>query len=152
LATAAMAAASVVTAAGERSDCSVIVFAKDSIVLQRQGQRRPPEELLGDIFTLRGKGVTDLALALRAARRELSKSPARERMVILLGDGLATEGDDPLRAMSGIDRLHILGTSDDPESTEATAQLAARGNGRVRTVTSLRDLPVALSALLNATE
>ena len=152
LATAAMAAASVVTAAGERADCSVIVFAKDSIVLQRQGQRRPPEELLGDILTLRGKGVTDLALALRAARRELSKSPARERIVILLGDGLATEGDDPLRAMRGIDRLHVLGTSDDPESTEATAQLAARGNGRVRTVTSLRDLPVALNALLNATE
>jgi magnesium chelatase subunit D len=152
LATAAMAAASVVTAAGERADCSVIVFAKDSIVLQRQGQRRPPEELLGDILTLRGKGVTDLALALRAARRELSKSPARERIVILLGDGLATEGDDPLRAMRGIDRLHVLGTSDDPESTEATAQLAARGNGRVRTVTSLRDLPVALNALLNAIE
>jgi MoxR-like ATPase len=152
LATAAMAAASVVTAAGERADCSVIVFAKDSIVLQRQGQRRPPEELLGDILTLRGKGVTDLALALRAARRELSQSPARERIVILLGDGLATEGDDPLRAMRGIDRLHVLGTSDDRESTEATAQLAARGNGRVRTVTSLRDLPVALNALLNATE
>ncbi len=152
LATAAMAAASVVTAAGERADCSVIVFAKDSIVLQRQGQRRPPEELLGDILTLRGKGVTDLALALRAARRELSKSPARERIVILLGDGLATEGDDPLRAMRGIDRLHVLGTSDDPESTQATAQLAARGNGRVRTVTSLTDLPVALNALLNVTE
>jgi MoxR-like ATPase len=152
LATAAMAAASVVMAAGERADCSVIVFAKDSIVLQQQGKRREPEALLGDILTLRGKGVTDLALALRAARRELAKSPARERIVILLGDGLATEGDDPLRAMRGIDRLHILGTSDDPESTEATAQLAARGNGRVRTVTSLRDLPVALNQLLNATE
>jgi magnesium chelatase subunit D len=152
LATAAMAAASVVMAAGERADCSVIVFAKDSIVLQQQGKRREPEALLGDILTLRGKGVTDLALALRAARRELSKSPARERIVVLLGDGLATEGDDPLRAMRGIDRLHVLGTSDDPESTEATARLAARGNGRVRTVTSLRDLPVALNGLLNATD
>jgi MoxR-like ATPase len=152
LAAAAMAAASVVMAAGERADCSVIVFAKDSIVLQQQGKRREPEALLGDILTLRGKGVTDLALALRAARRELAKSPARERIVVLLGDGLATEGDDPLRAMRGIDRLHVLGTSDDSESTQATAQLAARGNGRVRTVTSLKDLPIALNQLLNATD
>jgi MoxR-like ATPase len=149
LAMAAMAAASVMVSAGERSDCSVLVFAKDTIVLQTQDRWRPPDRVLGDIFTLRGKGVTDLALGLRGARRELAKSNAKEKVVVLLGDGMATEGTDPLAAMKGIDRLHVLGTSKEQDSIDATSRLAKRGGGRVKTVSSLTDLPSALRYLLN---
>ncbi len=149
LAMAAMAAASVMVAAGERSDCSVLAFAKDTIVLQSQMRRRPPDHVLGDIFTLRGKGVTDLALAMRGARRELAKSSAKEKVVVLLSDGMSTEGADPLEAMRGIDRLHVMGTSDEQDSIDVTTRLAKRGAGRVRTVISLTELPSALRYLLN---
>ena len=42
VARAAVAAAGVLVAAGERADCSVIAFAKDALVLQEQGRKRPP--------------------------------------------------------------------------------------------------------------
>lgn len=148
VATAAVAAASVLVAAGERNDCSVLAFARDTIVLQAQGRRRPVEDLIGDILSLRGHGVTDLALALRGARRELGRASSRERVAVLLSDSMSTEGADPVIALRGLDRLHVLGTSDDPESIEKGRLLARRGGGRYRTCTSIVDLPRALTALL----
>lgn len=148
VATAALAAAGVVVAAGERADCSVIAFAKDAIVLQRQGRRRPTGAVLDDLLSLRGKGETDLALALRSARRELGRAGAADRVVILLSDAKATTGADPLGVVRGIDRLHVLCTSEDPESLEAASALARAGGGRLRVVRSVRDVPAALSAVL----
>ena len=148
VAMASVGAASVLVAAGERSDCSVLAFARDTIVLQEQGRRRPVDAVIGDILSLRGKGVTDLGLALRGARRQLGRAGARERVAVLLSDALSTEGEDPLKAMRGLDRLHVLGTSAESESVEAGRMLARVGGGRYRTCASIADLPVALTALL----
>ncbi|MEW6475200.1 MAG: AAA family ATPase [Actinomycetota bacterium] len=128
--TAALAAASVVIAAGEQTDCSVIAFAHDAVVLQRQGQRRPPGELVDDILALRGKGTTDLALALRAASSQLARSAAGDRVAVLLSDCLPTAGGDPALALGGLDHLHVVGVSDEPESVAAGRALARQGRGR----------------------
>lgn len=149
VARAAVAAASVVAAAGERADVSVIAFARDSIVLQQQGRPRAVDAILGDLFSLRGRGVTDLGVALRAGRRQLGRAGARERVAVLLSDALATEGDDPLTALRGLDRLHVLGISDEPESVEAGRLLARRGRGQHRFATSVADIPAAMTALLS---
>lgn len=149
VAMASVGAASVLVAAGERSDCSVLAFARDTIVLQEQGRRRAIDGVIGDILSLRGKGVTDLGLALRGARRQLGRAGARERVAVLLSDALSTEGEDPLLAMRGLDRLHVLGTSDEAESVDAGRMLARVGGGRYRTCTSINDLPAALTALLS---
>ena len=150
VAMASMGAASVVVAAGERADCSVIMFAKDAIVLQEMGQRRRLEDLIGDVLSLRGRGVTDLALAFRGARRQLGRAAAPERVAVLLSDGLATEGPDPVTAFNGVDRLHVLGTSDEQESVDAGRLLAKRGRGVYRTCTTVAELPAALTMLLGA--
>ncbi len=148
VATAALAAAGVVVAAGERADCSVVAFAKDALVLQQQGRRRPTGAVLDDLLSLRGRGETDLSLALRSARRELGRAQATDRVAVLLSDAKATTGADPLGALRGIDRLHVLCTSEDPEAVEAAAALARAGGGQLRVVTSVRDVPGALSAVL----
>ena len=150
VATAAVAAASVLVAAGERADCSVIAFAKDSIVLQEQGKRRPATALLDDVLSLRGRGVTDLALALRAARRQLGRAAAPERVAVLLSDAKPTAGADPFAALRGIDRLHVLGTSDDDESVESGRELARRGGGKYVLCLSVADIPLALTRLLES--
>lgn len=149
VARAAVAAAGVLVAAGERADCSVIAFAKDAVVLQEQGRKRPPMALLDDVLSLRGRGTTDLALALRAARRQLGRAGARERVVVLLSDAKATTGADPIAALRGLDRVHVLGTSDEPESVEAGQLLARRGGGSYRTCLTVRDIPRLLTALLD---
>jgi magnesium chelatase subunit D len=148
VATAALAAAAVVIAAGEQVDCSVIAFARDAVVLQGHDRRRPPEDLVDDILALRGKGTTDLALALRAAGAQLSRSSAKERLAVLLSDCLPTTGADPASALAALDCLHVIGVSNDPESVAAGQALARRGRGRHRLALRPTQVPAAMTAAL----
>jgi MoxR-like ATPase/Mg-chelatase subunit ChlD len=148
LATAAMAAAAVLLATEDRAECSVIAFAKNALVIQEQGRRRRSGEVLDDLLSLRGKGTTNLAVALRAAAQQLRRDPTAEQVVLLLSDCLATEGDDPLRALGGIERLHVLGPSQEPEAVRAGQALARRSGGRYVQVGSATTLARALVALL----
>ena len=85
----------------EKLQPSVLTFAPGSKVLQAQGARRPPEELLSELVALRGHGTTDLAAALRDASIQLASAVADERMVVLLSDCLHTAGDDPADGARG---------------------------------------------------
>ena len=172
VAMAAVAAAAVVLASdssGSRLAPSVIAFSSEARVLQPQGTRRPPEDLVGDLVGLRGHGVTDLAQALRAAAGQLARAPASgERVAVLLSDCLRTAGADPLTALAGIDRLHVLcpadpdddGTAPGPATepglsaargTAASgppAALARAGGGISQPVRTLADVAPALQRLL----
>jgi len=149
VAMAAMAAAAVVLTRSERATTSVIAFAADSLVLQSQSEARAPEALVDDLLSLRGKGRTDLALALRTAALELAREPASERLAIVLSDCRATAGGDPLQALGGIDRLHVLGTNNDPDSVASGRALASRARGRYVSATRFSELRDGLLALLD---
>ena len=148
VAMAGLAAAAVVIAGDEHSDCSVVAFSDRPIVLQSQGQRRPPDELVGDLLALRGLGTTDLALALSAAAAQLERAASPDRLAVLMSDCLATAGGDPLASLRGVDRLHVLGTSLDPESLAAGRALARRGGGRHVVVLHRHEVARAVSSLL----
>jgi len=147
VAMAAVAAAAVVLAGSDRLAPSVIAFSGDARVLQEQGSRRPPADVVGDLIGLRGHGVTDLAGALRAAAAQLARADGAERIVILLSDCLRTAGGDPGEALGGIDRLHVLcpGAGGEP-----AASLARSGGGISQPVGRLADVAPALRALLSA--
>ncbi|MDA0181163.1 VWA domain-containing protein [Solirubrobacter phytolaccae] len=146
---AAMAAAAVVLARAERASTSVIAFAKDALVLQAQGETRPPAALVDDLLSLRGKGRTDLALALRTASTQLNRQSGAERVVIVLSDCRPTAGSDPLTALSGLDRVDVLGSSDDPESVRCGQLLASRARGCYRSATTYVRLQSGLITLLS---
>ena len=150
VAMAAVAAAAVVLASGSRLAPSVIAFSGEVRVLQPQGTRRPPEDLVGDLVGLRGHGVTDLAQALRAAAAQLARANGDERVAVLLSDCLRTAGGDPAGALGGIDRLHVLcpGDGSGPEAGPAAA-LARAGGGISQPVGSLADVAPALARLLS---
>ncbi len=149
VALAAIAAVSTVIAAGERSDVSVLAFNRDVIVLRGQGKFRAITKVLDDVLSLRGKGETDLGLALQAARRQLGRAASNERVVILMSDAKHTAGVDPIQQLKGIDKLHVLGTSADDEAVERGVLLARHGGGRYRTCTSVTELGSTLNWLLN---
>ena len=107
----------------------VLAFGAGVRVLQAQGVRRPPEELVSELVALRGHGVTDLAAGLRAAAAQLAGAVADERVVVLLSDCLHTAGDDPAGALGGIDRLHVLVPLGGVEAEAAAAALAGRRVG-----------------------
>ncbi len=146
---AAMATAAVVLTRSERASTSVIAFAADALVLQRQDEVRSPAALVDDLLSLRGKGRTDLALALRTAARELSRDQTAERLAIVLSDCRPTAGDDPLDALAGLDRVDVLGTSDAPDSVAAGRALASRARGRFLPATRYVELQVGLVSLLS---
>ncbi|CAA9438492.1 MAG: ATPase [uncultured Pseudonocardia sp.] len=127
---------------------SVLAFGTGVRVLQRQGVRRPPEELLADLVALRGHGTTDLAAGLREASRQLATAVADERLVVLLSDCLHTAGDDPAEALGGIDRLHVLVPLGGAEAEAAAFPLAARAGGRAQVVRRLADIAPALTRIL----
>jgi magnesium chelatase subunit D len=148
VAMAAVAAAAVVLAADWLAP-GVIAFSGDVRVLQAQGARRRPEDLVGDLIGLRGHGVTDLAGALRAAAAQLATADGGERVAVLLSDCLRTAGADPAGALQGIDRLHVLCPVPAPESELAAAALARAGGGISQPVGSLADVAPALHRLLS---
>jgi magnesium chelatase subunit D len=148
VAMAAVAAAAVVLAADWLAP-GVIAFSGDVRVLQAQGARRLPEDLVGDLIGLRGHGVTDLAGALRAAAAQLARADGGERVAVLLSDCLRTAGADPAGALAGIDRLHVLYPVPAPESGLAAAALARAGGGISQPVGRLADVAPALHRLLS---
>lgn len=119
LATAAVAAAAVVLRAP--LDCSVVAFAEDAIVVKSQSEPRAPEAVVGDLFRLRGSGVTDVALALRAAQGQLHRSRASRRLTLLVSDCRPTTGGSPLADAATLDELVLLAPEDDHADAEALA-------------------------------
>lgn len=127
---------------------SVLAFGAGVRVLQAQGVRRPPDELLAELVALRGHGTTDLVAGLREASRQLAGAVADERLVVLLSDCLHTAGGDPATALGGIDRLHVLVPLGGPEAAAAAAALAARTGGRAQRVARLTEIAPALTRIL----
>jgi magnesium chelatase subunit D len=148
VALAAVAAAGVVLAAGDGLVPAVVAFGSGVRVLQAHGVRRPPEELLSDLVSLRGHGTTDLAAGLREAARQLAGAVADQRLVVLLSDCIRTAGDDPTTALGGIDRLQVLVPLGGAEAEVAAATLAARRGGQAQTVRRLAEVGPALTRVL----
>jgi magnesium chelatase subunit D len=148
VALAAVAAAGVVLAAGDALVPAVVAFGTGVRVLQSQGVRRPPEDLLSDLVALRGHGTTDLAAGLREAAAQLAGAVADQRLVVLLSDCIHTSGDDPATALGGIDRLQVLVPLGGADTEAAAAALAARRGGQAQTVRRLAEVGPALTRVL----
>ncbi|MDR0345930.1 MAG: AAA family ATPase [Nocardiopsaceae bacterium] len=148
VAIAAVAAASVVLAAGGRLAPGIVAFSGATTVLQPLGTRRSPEDLIGELVALRGHGVTDLAAGLRAGAAQLASAPAGDRVVLLLSDCLPTAGGDPALALSGIGRLSVLCPLPAAGSELAAAALARKGGGVSQPVRRLAEVAPALTRVL----
>ena len=143
LATAALAAATVAFRAPE--DYSVLAFAEDVVVVKPQDVSRPTEDVVDDLLALRGRGTTDLALALRAARGQLARSSATNRAVVLLSDGRPTTGGDPAVEARLLDRLLIIAPAGDADDAR---ELAATTGATCVELSGPASVPAVLSALV----
>jgi magnesium chelatase subunit D len=149
VAIAAVAAASVVLASDGRLQPGIVAFSGQARVLQAQGTSRPADRLVGELVSLRGHGLTDLAAALRAAAAQLATAPASERVAVLLSDCLPTSGADPALALRGINTLHVLCPRPSTEAERAATALARRGGGLCQPVRGLADVAPALTRVLS---
>jgi Mg-chelatase subunit ChlD len=143
LVTAALAAA--VCAWRAPADFAVAAFSDNVVLLKSMDRAKAADQVVIDALTLRGHGTTDVALALRAAAKQLARSGATRRVAVLLSDAEVTKGDDPVVAARGLDELVIVAPADGPDAAVA---LARATGSRVTTVASPHDVLRALREVL----
>lgn len=120
LAAAALAAA--VCAWRAPAEFAVLAFGDRVVAIKELSQAKPPEEVVAEVLALRGHGTTDVALALRAAHRQLAPSSATRRLTVLLSDAEVTTGGDPLPPARALDELAVLAPADQPEHAQALVE------------------------------
>jgi Mg-chelatase subunit ChlD len=143
LAAAAVAAAAV--AYRSAADCSVVAFGDEAIVLKSQDATRSADELVGDLLRLRGHGTTDVGLAVRTARQQLSRSNAGRKVALLLSDCRPTTGGDPTADAARLEELAIVAPAGDLADAEV---LAAAVGARCVALGGPAHVPEAIAAAL----
>jgi Mg-chelatase subunit ChlD len=129
LASAALAAA--VCAWRAPAEFSVLAFGDRVVAIKELTQTKPAERVVAEVLALRGHGTTDVALALRAAHRQLAPSTATRKLTVLLSDAEVTTGGDPVPAARALDELVVLAPADQPEHAQ---RLIESCGGRLATV------------------
>ncbi len=142
LAAAAVAAAA--TAERAPDDYSILAFGEKVMILKGQDQRRPIDDVVEDVFRLRGFGPTDLALGLRIAAAQLAASNATHRRVILLSDCRPTQGTAPEVEAGALDEIHVIAPADDSADAEAFARAVG---ARFAVLAGPSDVPAAFARL-----
>ncbi|MEI2817028.1 MAG: AAA family ATPase [Microthrixaceae bacterium] len=148
LATAALAVAAVAHRYGPAA--SVVAFSDRAIVLSAQDEATDPERVVADLLRLRGHGITDVALGVRAGLIQLRRATADRRVLVIASDCRANTGDDAAtavaEAMSEVD-VAILAPGDD----RADAATLARATGaRVASLSGPGDVLEAIASSLGA--
>ncbi|MCU4185358.1 VWA domain-containing protein [Acidiferrimicrobium sp. IK] len=152
LATAVVTAAAVAARLGPEDQLAVVAFWSRPVVLRPMTAREPASDVLDRLFDLRGGDTTNLAAGLRAALRQAGTARAARREILVLTDGRANEGDDPLPvagSAGGIGaRVHVLELSADGDARAACSRLADAGCGRRAPLARPADAPGAVAAVL----
>ncbi len=125
---------------------AVLAFASSTSVLKGFQQATRPLRTVELILGLRGHGTTALSAALVAARKQLDRSPARRRVVVLLSDCRATDDVDATPAARALDELVILAPAEDDDEARRFAGLV---RARIGVLSSVLDVPSVLAALLS---
>ncbi len=124
---------------------AVIAFGDRAVEIKALDSTKPPDQVVSEVLALRGHGTTDVALALRAARRQLAGTAASRRITILLSDAEVTTGGDPVPIARSLDELIVLAPADEPEHAR---RLVADAGGRLAEVGSPMTVLGALRSVL----
>lgn len=152
LVSAVVTAAALAGRCGPSDELAVVAFWSRAVVLRHIGAPTPPAQAVDRVLALRGGDTTDLAGGLRAALEQAALSVAPRRDVIVLTDGMANEGGDPLSvaaSAAGIGAaVHVLALSAGVEARDACRALADAGGGRLAELRRAADAPSAVAAVL----
>ena len=128
-----------------RDNLGVIAFWSDAAVLSRLGEHLTPERLVETMLRIPARGLTNLAFPLQTALRELARVPARDARVLLLSDCVHNAGPDPRPFAARLPRLDVLLDVTGEQDVELAHDLVRLGRGRLRQVSTYRDVAPALS-------
>jgi uncharacterized protein with von Willebrand factor type A (vWA) domain len=122
-------------------DLSVVVFDDHARTVTRLEADEPPDEVVRRMLAQPVRGYTNIAAALELGAAELERGRNPRKVGLLISDGVATVGPDPLPLAARFNRLHVLLTEDYKMDRELCRQMADLGRGDVFSVASFNDLP-----------
>ncbi len=110
---------------------AVVQFDTRAHTLVRCGEAVPVRELVRRILTVPAQGYTNIEAGLEQGLEVLRRATQRERLGIILTDGIANMGWDPVRVAARYPRLHVvqLGTRD-RHGARTCRRMAEAGRGR----------------------
>jgi Mg-chelatase subunit ChlD len=152
LATAIVTAAALAARSGPMDELAVVAFWSRSVVLRHMRDPGPPARVVDRLLALRGGDTTDLAGGLTAALAQVALATAGRRDIVVLTDGMANEGGDPLSVAASAANLgaslHTMALSPDEEAKSACRELAEAGGGRFVALYRAADAPAAVARVL----
>lgn len=127
----------------------VVQFDTDARVLVRVGETVHVRELVRRILTVPAQGYTNIEAGLMCGLRELQRARHRERVGILMTDGIANTGGDPVDAAAGWPRLHVVQVgSEEQQGTRTCTAMAHAGRGRRYRAIIYAQLPTVVRELV----
>ncbi len=129
-------------------DYGVVVFEGSATVAKPLNVGLSREQAISRILEVPALGYTNVEDGLRKGLQQLSLGRNRDRLGILITDGVYTAGGDPLPLAAQYPRLFVLMTEAYKMNRELCYALAERGHGRCFPVKGYDELPHALSKLL----
>jgi Mg-chelatase subunit ChlD len=108
-----------------------------------------PRELVRRVLEVPAQGYTNIEAGLRLALRELQRSNRRERVGILLSDGIYNVGWDPVRVAARYPRLHVVQVgAEERQGTKTCTRMSSVGRGRLYRAVAYEDLPKVVRTLV----
>jgi Mg-chelatase subunit ChlD len=121
---------------------AVVVFDTTAHRLARIDESVPPRDLVRRILTFPAHGHTNIEAGLIAGLREFGRQRGRDRVGVMLTDGVANAGSDPVPVARRYPRLHLVQFGKPTtQGTRTCRALAKAGRGEVWAAPEFEDLP-----------
>lgn len=109
----------------------------------------PVQELVRRILRVPAQGYTNIEAGLRTSLEEIRRSPRSERAGVILTDGVANVGWDPIPTAGRFPKLHVVQVGPEEPGGARTCQAMARaGRGRRYRAPTYHELPVVVRRLV----
>ncbi|MCB9765327.1 MAG: VWA domain-containing protein [Alphaproteobacteria bacterium] len=110
---------------------AVVAFDTNAHTLVRVGERPSLRALVRRVLTVPAQGYTHISAGLEEGLNQLHRSSRRERVGLLMSDGIANVGVDPVTVARRFPALHVIQVGRDlPQGTRACTGMALAGRGR----------------------
>ncbi len=128
---------------------AVVHFDTKAHRLVSLSERISEDELVRRILRVPAQGFTNIDAGLRMGLELLRASGLKERAGILMTDGVANVGGNPLRPAARYPRLHVVQVGEDEaQGSRACAAMARAGRGRHYRAELYADLPAVVRRLV----
>jgi Mg-chelatase subunit ChlD len=129
----------------------VAVVSFDTVAHRLVGNREELglRELIRRVLTVPAQGYTNLEAGLLAGVDVLHKAGRRERVGIVMTDGVANMGADPVAVAARFPRLHVVQVGpEEPQGARCCERMARAGRGRRYRAITYDELPFIVRTLV----